>query len=385
LSFDLEQNFERICAANDLSLLPNPSQEKILLRLQHFVKQTLHDPVFRRALRYQPAEALAQHGFDASHAPDSLGVKHYTVDVLIHHAQLFGLLAPEPVEEPRFELRLLTYGVKPAALLHGDEQTLTNLLHWCQQHGLTALLSPDEWEPVQDEGKGGYSNLTGARSRACAGSGAERSLVVAQDPDHAMLAWLSLLFGWDTFLGNLLGYPSCCTHAFAERWPLAAQQHQGDPTVLSLNASKGWPFDSRVNIAARYFGFELIQHFPCRFDCEHSRKLASNYFTALQYFEPETALVLEYYLHSAIIYSEYEGISLITDVQCEVEGNTLRVSYDNSRCLHSKADSELARVLSVGSGFDVDRNALTLTINNKRYDKIYFMLFEDSAAVPSKY
>jgi len=377
LSFDLAQNFENISNANDLSFLPNPKQEKILLRLEYFVKQVLNDPVFRRSLRYKPHEALADHGFDSSLAPASLGVKHYTVDTLINFAQIFGLLAPRTLVDPRLELRLVLYGVKPAALLHGDEQMLTDALHWSQQQGLIALLSPDQWHYVDDEGKGGYSNLTGTRSRAQAGSGAERSLVVAQDPDHAMLTWLCLVFGWDDFLGNLLGYPACCTSAFVERWPTAAKEHQGDPTILSLLASGKMPYDWRINIAARYFGVELIQHFPCQFDCRHSIDIATNYYNTLSYFEPQTAETIQHYLQSAILYSEYDGIVLLTEVTQKEHDNSLLIDYIASSSSFTQPEGSLAYAILQNNSFTYNSVDHTMQIDDQQYDKIYFLLFSE--------
>ena len=377
MPLDLVQNFEKLSTANDLSLLPNPKQEKILLRLQYFVKQVLDDPVFRRALRYRPAEALATHSFDATLAPESLGVKHYTIDILINHAQLFGLFAPKSISEPGLELRLVLYGVKPAALLHGDEKTLTNALHWSTQHGLTAILSPDQWQHVNDEGKGGYSNLTGSRHRAEAGSNAERSLVVAQDANHAMLTWLCLVFGWDEFLGNLLGYPKCCSQAFKERWPIAAQKHQGDPTILSLFASGSMPFNWRVNIAARYFGVELIQHFPCKFDCQHSIDLAKRYFETLSYFEPETAETLQYFLQSAVLYTEYDGIVLFNQVSVKKTNQCFAIQYTAASYSMTQADSKLAFAIQKNTQFDYDESTHRLMINDQHYPNAYLMLFCD--------
>ena len=170
-------------------------------------------------------------------------------------------------------------------LLHGPEPELSGWVSWAERRGFTALLSSYQWEPRTDLGKGGYSNLSGDHRPAEAGSGAWRSLLVSADEDRAILGWLCLHFGWDGFLGQLLGYPCCCAAAFAERWPAAIEGHQGDLAPLTLAASGPPPYDWRVNVFARYFGASLIQHFPCRFQCPASRESAERVAQGLGYFE----------------------------------------------------------------------------------------------------
>ena len=159
-------------------------RSRIERRLGRFVDGVVDDPVFRRQLRYQPGDALRQHGLDVVSVPGPLPVPRPTSEILVNHAQLFGLVGTDRVTPP-LDARLVAYGVKSAALIQGQESMLGGLLEWAEQRGLIAVMSAYEWEPIADAGKGGYCNLGGTRRPARPGTGSWRSLVVAQDEDVA--------------------------------------------------------------------------------------------------------------------------------------------------------------------------------------------------------
>jgi hypothetical protein len=265
---------------------------------------------------------------------------------LITEAQLFGFGEPEPGPQAPLELRLLSYGVKPQALLHGSEGDLTGWLAWAERRGLTAILSGYQWRPQQDQGKGGYSNLTGGRQPAEAGSGAWRSLLVSPDEDRAILSWLCLQFGWDRLLGQLLGYPDCCADAFDQRWSAAVSEHQGDLAPLSLAASGPPPFDWRSNIFARYFGAALIQHFPCRFQCPASAIAATRTAWALEQFEPEQFAAFRSLLQAPVLYTETQGVVLFRGARVRERGGELELEYDAESLLSTEPASPLTQTLS---------------------------------------
>ena len=275
------------------------------MRLGDFVGRTLQDPVFRRLLRYEPKRALAEHGLSGALAPASLPVKHYEVRVELSPQLLFGLPVARRVAQPGLDLRLVAYGARPMAMVHGPEATLTDLLDWAQARELYALLSPQQFAYRPDEGKSGYANYS-VPEPAVPGSGAWRGLLVSPDVHHVLLGWLSLLFRWDDLLGRLLGYPECCTEAFQRRWPVAAERHQGDLVPMILDGVG--PYDWRLNLLGRYFGVELLPHFPCSLTCEASRRSAARQLDMLARIEPERVGELKASLAAPYLFTESQGV-----------------------------------------------------------------------------
>jgi hypothetical protein len=214
------------------------------------------------------------------------------------------------------QLRLLLSGAKPMALVHGDERSLTALANWARLRGYYTLLGPQAFSPQFDTDKGGYSNQMSKVEHVRAGSGAWRGLLIAADEQTVMLAWLCLLFGWEKFLGMLLGYPTCCCSAFTKRWPIAAANHEGDVGLLLLaeyQSVKKRPLlqlNWATNIFGRYFGWELVQHFPCSWDCSASAGIAHRHLAALTNFWPAEARQLQLYLSSPLLLLPSHGYAL---------------------------------------------------------------------------
>lgn len=79
-------------------------------------------------------------------------------------------------------------------------------------------------------------------------------------------------------IGELLGFPDCCTDAFNEWWPLyydpvyqTAQRTEGIKTWKGENYSAIYvtPHISTHQML-RYAGFRITSHFPCSLDCKAS-------------------------------------------------------------------------------------------------------------------
>lgn len=336
-------------------------------RLQALTDRVCLDPTFRRSLRYAPAEALAGLGLPAGNVPTQLPVRHGELDVLVGYATLFGLEQPDTHEPVPLELRLLVYGARPAVLIHGAESRLVSLLRWAERSNLCALLSGSEWSSRPDTGKGGYTNRTGPMRRARAGSGASRMLVVSADENRALLAWACLAFGWDALLGRMLGYPDCCVDAFASRWPEAAEHHQGDLVVPSLRASGAAPFDWRANNLARYLGWELIQHFPCRYDCEATLELGRIHQRVLAAHEPQYAAELEQVLSWPVLYTEKNGVALLPGARVEAHGCGVWLHCDGRPVPITDPTGELARALATPTRVEVAPGGGSFTIGDRRY------------------
>lgn len=239
---------------------------------------------------------------------------------------LFGpqAAAGESFPPPPLEARLTAMGLRPAALLHGPEAQLAAWLRWGEERRLYGLLSAQEWRPNPDEGKGGYSNLAPKLTPARPGSGAMRSLILAPDPERAILGWMAVALGWDEVVGEVLGFPACCRAFFEAKWPQAAAEHQGDLTPLLLEATRAsgdfGPYDWRLNLFARYFGAELLSHFPCSLRCAESLKMARRFESGLRRIEPETAALMESVMRGLVLYSERGGVALAPQGRLGPEG-----------------------------------------------------------------
>jgi len=250
-------------------------------RLGEFVAATCTDMRFRDELVSDPAIALRRFRFESKSTPDTLPVPQERVSVRLDYPTLYGIPAwrnesPEDASLRSVQLRLLLVGAKPLMLAHGPERALTALAGFLSARGFHTLLSPQEYVPAFDETLGRYCNRMASVRPAVAGSGQWRALLASEDEQAVALGWLCLLFGWDRFLGALLGYPECCCKAFAERWPVALRDHGGDPALMLLEATafgvRQLPWET--NSFARYFGSEIIQHFPCSLDCAATCRLA---------------------------------------------------------------------------------------------------------------
>ncbi|WP_018634231.1 hypothetical protein [Neomegalonema perideroedes] len=277
------------------------------------------DPAARRRILVEPCAAFGLAEGAASPplvAEDGRRAPPEAFGEAITGALLFGEegAGSGPAPPPPLEARLTALGLRPAALLHGPEPLLAAWLRWAEAHGLWGLLSALEWRKAEDEGKGGYSNLAPAPTPARPGSGAMRSLLIAPDKNRALLGWMAVALGWDSVVGEVLGFPPCCQAFFTENWPKAVAERQGDLAPLVLEASRAaglsGPYDWRLNLFARYFGAEILSHFPCRFDCAASLTQARRLEAGIRLIDPDLAARTQSLMRGLVLYSETGGVAL---------------------------------------------------------------------------
>lgn len=329
-------------------------QGAVASRLSEFVARACKDPVFRRELRYRPEDALAQFDLATDGAPEMLPIRHHEVSASFAADVLFGTPATSrnpPMDSLPIEVREVAYGLKPMALIHGAVEDVEALIPQTRDLNLHVLLSPYEFTPEADETAGGYVNLACAKRPATARSGAWRGALVARDWRQLQLGWLSLLFGWDTFLGTLLGYPPCCARAYAENWPLVAAEYRGEYGAL-LAARAGTdagpatviePSHRGMNVFARYFGVHVLDHFPCDFRCAATHRLAERMCAGLTEMEPSSAGKIIHALGAPILQVNGESAFLFTHARWDAERAIL--DYDPSAIRSSNAKSALLHAL----------------------------------------
>jgi hypothetical protein len=358
------------------------TRDDIRLRLRGTFEQLMSDSTVRRRFLSNPHAVLAEFGYPAElvgpnthlHLPDR-------ASVYLDPDTLFGPDIPPATDEGvTAEARLVAAGYKPGALLFGSEQNLAAVSGWAWSQGLTAVLTAHAFGEVLDAGKGGFSNRTGERRPARSGEGGRRSMVVASDPGVAALGWLAVLFGWDEILGGVLGYPACCREFFAQNWAGAIRDHQGDMAVVSFRASPPGPYDYRYNIFARYFGTQLLYHFPCSFTCAATRLVADAYLAGLAANMPRYAARLLPRLGSPVVFSETDGVFLLTGATSAVnpDGRTGKVAYEPTRLEATTRETALAAALLGANELTVRPGRVD--VDGRVFDAEYIPFFAEAVA-----
>jgi hypothetical protein len=327
-------------------------------RLHQFVAGACTDAAFRRELGLDPRLALWRYGFTWEPLPPELRPPSVPISVRLDEEALFGSSmrrdGSPPATAERIESKLCMARAKPLLLDHGPEPYAVEAVRWFSAHGMTAILSPYEFLPASDSLKGGYSNSMSLVQSAQPGSGAWRSILAGWEADRVLLAWLCLLFRWDELLGSLLGYPRCCTRAFPKRWEDASQNHAADvaPVILEEHCPGGFAgaFGWETNIFARYFGCEVIQHFPCRLDCPKSVVLARRNMSGWSTFEPTGAAEARHLLGSPVLFTRKGEVALFPGARIQASGTSAQLDFDGDQVLMTKADGGLERVLHRAAG-----------------------------------
>lgn len=324
------------------------------------------DPAFRALLAADPAAAFRAYGLAVPPDCPALTAQPGAGPVSLATTQVVPAHAGRQRAEST-EMLLLAIGARPLLLVHLPVPDAPALAAWAHDLGFHVLGAPFEFVPVADTGKNGYSNLAGVQRPAAGDPRAWRGVLVSPSRHQLLLAWLALHQGWDELLGLLLGYPPCCTRAFAERWPVATAVAGGDPGVMLARASAcdgiAGPFDARLNIFARYFGFELIQHFPCRFDCAATAAMARAQLALMAAHDEPRARQLARHLRAPTFVSDdgtvalfpgglIDGPSIAYDSANIVGGSTLAPALHGAKLLRrgrrghwTAGDTELAGVL----------------------------------------
>lgn len=322
-------------------------QRELVSRLQAFVVTSYTNAEFRRRLEYRPEDALASHGLRWE-VHGSLPVPRPLQSFRFDAATLFGVGGlsnrQRRIAEESTEIKLCLARCKPLLLIHAPEAEAASFVRRCHALGLTALLSAYEFSPEVDELKSGYSNSMSGIRPAQPGSGAWRTAVAGFEAERVMLAWLCLLFGWHALLGRLLGYPDCCSKAFPDRWVKALEDASADPAKLILQEfSPGGfagTFQWETNVFARYFGREVIQHFPCRLDCPRTVELAQRNFAAWSAFDAEGAALTRESLWCPVLFTREQGVAAFPrgELCSGATDATLKFDVEQALIAHGAAD-----------------------------------------------
>lgn len=220
----------------------------------------------------------------------------------------------------RFELFWVLSGSTQVCCLMVDERQLAAVAEWCRCQGLVARECPERFSVQPEPAKGGYSNV--ARSVGATCEPAHRRLMVARDAASADLAVALRLD--DHAFALLLGYPSCCIDFYLKWFPqrFASGNDYVAPSITELGK-----YSYLNNSLLRYFGLNLISHFPCSLTCGQTRAASKRKFDALRMHCTELARAVERHLRSMVLYTEEAGIAYATEYVTTGRAVTVRHSY----------------------------------------------------------
>lgn len=259
------------------------------------------------------------------------------------------------------EILFLINDLKPLVRLKCSYNQLIHIKEFCRKNGLF-VLSKYKLVSFEDKNKG-YSNKCdyvpighpGGYHVIFISKNKETCNSASKPPPNIIKS---------EELGFMLGYPECCTKFYNENKEKAASK-QMDFVLFTPKSKKPFPFYN--NVCLRYFGINLISHFPCSFHCKESIKLAKKNLEFLKNHLPEIANYFTNELKSFIIYTEYQGVHYSADYK--INNNKVRFDY-----LKSTADTQLRKELNDSKEIIMeDFNHFNL--NNKEYKSDELRLF----------
>jgi hypothetical protein len=321
-------------------------------RLKGAVTAIAGDPVLRRALRYRPDTALAELRLSGP-PPPSLPVRHRGLSVWLDRNTMFGsadVSCSAPVLP--LDVRLLIYGARELALVHVQQVEAEQLVSWACSRGFPAALSPRAFTPRRDDTKAGFADLAETTWAAAPGAvppGAWRGALVGATWDAVILGWLALAFGWDEYLGVLLGYPRCCATSFAARWRTAVADHAGDLALATALDAPGEALEHalpwQTNAFARYTGPSILAHFPCTLECEATVDVVDRAAATLELHEPALATELQARLEAPVVATPRDGVFVFPGAAVDDVGATRVLRYDPSLIGATATDSDFTEAV----------------------------------------
>ncbi len=117
-------------------------------------------------------------------------------------------------------------------------------------------------------------------------------------------------------IGELLGFPACCTKFFTEEWSNGFY----DPVWQSASATKHKVVSERIlkveghihtNQMLRYVGLRTTSHFPCSLKCEETIKIGETWLDVMRSLNSAATDTLIELLGMPLIWSTLHGIATV--------------------------------------------------------------------------
>ncbi len=173
----------------------------------------------------------------------------------------------------RLEQETVKAGLRSCTTLHIAPDQLTEMVANLAEQGLVFL-------PLRKVGS--YKGFAHSHPPVVEGKSWSYYGVVARNLTDALSFKQASVDNDHVTLGNLLGYPTCCTSFFNEVWtagyidPIWQQASNSGEAIIntspqSIMLSSVHRYNSSM---LRYVGLRLTPHLPCSFTCEATDKMA---------------------------------------------------------------------------------------------------------------
>jgi len=195
---------------------------------------------------------------------------------------------------------------KIARLSLNDSQIL-QISKYFDYLGLSYFLSDRKYLSQNDAGKGGFSNSFAGTFGADVPIG-DFLVYIGLDPERVAEAKFAEESEDDTLLGEILGYPECCSLAFTKaKAAAAALQNDFTLPILKKNNSELLldPFSIHL---PQYFAYGLFSHFPCSTNCSQTSSMSLDTLDILFQLDKKLANKFRRYQLASYLYTEYDGI-----------------------------------------------------------------------------
>lgn len=136
-------------------------------------------------------------------------------------------------------------------------------------------------------------------------------------------------------LGELLGFPKCCSQAFVEWWPtyydpVFQAAELGDHEVIDDGGGKAILVEN-LHVAThqmlRYPGFRLTSHFPCSLTCEASIEVGRRWYELGMQVDPQGMDALMKILKLDGKWSVLHGVAVIVTDPFTITTNSLPTKH----------------------------------------------------------
>lgn len=242
-------------------------------------------------------------------------------------------------------------GVKPSCRVYIDDSKLNKSKKLFQKHGLFLASSEFRHSGPAEKGKGGFSDK---RKRVPLGHGGLRCYYISKTKKISEEAKKHEYMKDHEKFGRILGYPDCCVRFFRD---ISMKINRNGFVSDVMGRTRGKPpYDFRNNFISQYFGFSLLSHFPCSFNCRNSARLAEKYFSVIRSYSKEWAQKFTDYQKSAILFTEDAGIFLLKEFS--LEKNILK--YDSLK-MRTTLENGISKKLGEGDNIKmVNKNHIMI-------------------------
>lgn len=164
-------------------------------------------------------------------------------------------------------------------------------------------------------------------------------------------------------IGELLGFPACCTKFFVEEWangyydPVwqSALKTEGNICSDKLMEVEG---HIHTNQMLRYYGLRTTSHFPCRMDCKESIEVGKDWLEVMRSIDTHLTDSLIEFLEMSLVWSCLHGLAVVETPVFTLITNSLPTKERWSVLYNSKGKQKPEEVLTL-LGEDINFDHLT--------------------------